>query len=110
MNICIPIAFLLALGACTQVGLATSFAENKSVQAIENTRRLNDLEARLAITTPCIIRLGSYHRALTDVEKRAADLLCGGGAAVTADDVQSLREYIEILEASRDAVNDREPE
>jgi len=108
----IPIVFLLMLAGftgCTEIGLATTYAENKTTQAIENTRRINDLQARVAIKGPCTIRLGSYHRVLTDLERRAADLLCSRNP-VTDDDVQSLREYIELLEISRDAINNGEPE
>ena len=111
-KIWIPIVFLLMLGGftgCTEIGLATTYAENKTVQAVENQRRTNDALARFQVKVPCNMKIGAYHRVLTDLEKRAVDLLCSGDV-VTADDVRFLRDYIELLERSRDAINDEVPE
>jgi len=104
-----PIIALLMLSGCTEIGVATTYAENKGIQAVENAKRINDAEARFVLTTPCAMSIGAYHRVLNDVEKRAVDWLCEGDM-ITGDDVQFLKDYIELLERSRDAVNDGVPE
>lgn len=108
----IPVVFLaLFLGAsgCSWTAATTGVLEEKSVAAIENKKRLSDLEARVAVKGPCIMTIGAYHRVLTDLEQRAVDLLCGGDI-VTESDVQFLKDYIELLERSSAAINDGVPE
>lgn len=101
--------FAILLTGCSWTAASTGVLEEKSISAIETKKRLSDLEARIAMNGPCLMTVGAYHRVLTDVEKRAVDWLCEGDM-VTGDDVQFLKDYIELLERSRAAVNDGIPE
>lgn len=111
-KIWLPLVLAGLLGlttACDTISAGTGIAETKGVQAIENKKRVNDAQARFVLVAPCDMSVGAYHRVLNDVEQRAVDWLCEGDI-VTDDDVEFLRDYIELLERSRAAVNDETPE
>ncbi len=91
----ILLAFLF-LSSCTAAQRAIITEQVKSIQ------QFNDDEARLLKTQLCAIRLGAYFRVLTDAERRAFDVLCGGQweRPLTAGDVRTLRDLGEFLKSS----------
>ncbi len=62
-------------------------------QGLDAARQAKDAEAETLKAAVCAMSIGAYHRANTDIERRALDVLCGGQweRPVTADDLQVLR-------------------
>ena len=62
-------------------------------QGLETARQAKDAEAATLKAAVCAMSIGAYHRANTDIERRALDVLCGGQweRPVTADDLRVLR-------------------
>lgn len=108
----IVLTFLLGLGACSYTGAALGVAEEKGLTAVQQKRQYNDLQAEVLKNAPCETTIGSYHRVLNDLEKQAVDVLCGGDleAHVTAEDVQKITGFLELLDRSKEAINDGVPE
>ena len=84
----------LFLGGCTaaqQAVLSTGVA---------HARQAKDTEATLLKAGLCAMSIGAYHRANTDIEQRAIDVLCGGQwqRPVTADDIRDLGELMRAAE------------
>ncbi len=62
---------LVTLAGCAQV-------QSLGMAAIEQRRRMNDMQARATMAATCDIALGAYYRELSDVERQYAGLVCGG--------------------------------
>ena len=72
MRLCIPIFFVLLLGACT--------AQQAAVinLGIEKVKATNDTTASVLIQSTCGMTVGAYNRLESPTDRRGVDLLCGG--------------------------------
>ena len=82
----------LLLGAIFLAG-CTGLQKAVLDQGIEAARQAKDAEAETLKAAVCAMSIGAYHRANTEIERRALDVLCGGEweRPVTADDIRVLR-------------------
>ena len=53
---------------------------------IDAGRQAKDAEADILKAAVCAMSIGAYHRQLSDAEKQAMDVLCGGAAPVLKND------------------------
>ena len=76
---CLAGVLVLLLAGCTG-------AQRAAIDyAIDSGKQGKDAEADLLKAAVCAMSIGAYHRQLSDGEKQAMDMLCGGAAPLDTD-------------------------
>ena len=76
---CLAGVLVLLLGGCTATQRALVD------YTIDAGRQAKDAEADVLRAAVCAMSIGAYHRQLSDAERQAMDMLCGGEAPLDSD-------------------------
>ncbi len=87
------VALVLLLPACTMS------QQIIAGQALDKARQAKDTEALALKAALCATSIGAYYRVLTDAERQAEDVLCGGvwSRPITTEDVRLIRDLTDVL-------------
>lgn len=96
-GVLLPLGVLSGLAAgCTpvqQVAIDAALAQSES-----GLRAMHDREALALKQAPCGMSVGGYVRALSDAERNAVMILCGGGQGLTLQDLANVGRALELLQ------------